>query len=402
MPDGAQMGQVGSPSTHGMSPAISADSHLIEPPHIWADWLPRHFQEHAPRLADVGSGGREWQFDSGYGPMAIDLVPSVEAASSELHIRGVVKAEVVAGLQDGCRRSLAQDCDGISGEVIFPNGSTMGHFLDHPDPDVVEAGVRAYNSYIVSEYCAADPLRLFPVAQIPSTGVDASLRELSFAIENKFVAVVLPCWPTGGEHLSDDDLIFFRMAEDARIPVCLHVRFRSRDERMLLRELRGRRRERREDGEKVLQRVSINPGEAIGQASSVLAEMLLSGLCEVCPELRLGMIETWAGWIPRLLEAIDDVFRRNARGAEVSRELPSFYWRRNFAVSFLDDRPAMILKDLIGVENLMWSTDFPHSCTFWPNSLGVAATSMKDLTAAERCLVIGGNAKRFFGIRGDV
>lgn len=383
---------------------ISADSHLIEPPSIWKEWLPRRFLSHAPVIAYDTLGNRQWQFGSGYGPLEIDRVLCVERVKDDLQARNIELEPVITGLHQSSSRYVAQALDGLSGEVIFPNGATMGHFLDHPDEDVVAAGVHGYNQFIRQEYCPPDTGHLFPIAQLPSTGVEPSLAELQYAIDQKFHGVVLPGWPTGGEHLSDGDLKFFKMAEEAAMPVCLHVRFRSRQERLLLRELNLMAGPPQHDANAESSSASLvgrrgrpNPGEALGQAASVLCELLTSRLFEMCPKLRFGLIETWAGWIPRVLDALDDSAAR-ASSDWRSPELPSAYWQRNMAAAFLVDKPAMLLRNRIGVGNLLWSTDFPHSCSYWPNSREVASRSMSGIPAPELEMIVAGNAIRFFGL----
>ena len=385
---------------------ISADSHFLEPPDLWAEWLPKNYQSSAPLLVDDGAGGAAWQYADAREPEPIGLT----ALPGQSIPRGVTYETAQRGTYDGSARVDDQDCDGVVAELIFPTPRPMSHFLNDPSRGVVLAGVEAHNRYALEGFCAQAPKRLFPIAQLPTTGITDAIEVLEWAASRSFVGVALPCWPSGGDHLGKEDAPFWARVQEIGMPVCIHGSLRSREERLLLRELTkaqsgtgdkdwGRVDGRREAVPEPLEyhtRVP-NPGLGIGRAASLLSVLLLSGLFEAFPNVRVALVETWVGWIPRLLESVNDVWRRNRTIMSIPlKNPPSHYWYANMAGTFLDDISGIILKDQVGIQNMMWSSDYPHFCTHWPQSRSVAAASMNSLGDHDRERILFQNCKEFF------
>jgi predicted TIM-barrel fold metal-dependent hydrolase len=389
---------------------ISADSHFLEPPNMWDAWLPDEYVGRGPRLVDDGGGGAAWKYADSREPEPIGLTALPGLPPHSLSPNGVTYDDARPGTYEGRHRLDDQEIDGVSAEVIFPTSRPLAHFLNDPDPALALAGTMAYNRFVEESFCAAAPRRLFPVAQIPTTGLKDALTVLEWASARTFVGVVLASWPSGQEHLSSEDAAFWATAEALGMPVCIHVSLRSREERLLIRELAlaeaGRSSqewvllgERKGETPLPLDYHSRlpNPGINLGRSASILSELLLSGIFDVYPTLQVGLIETWVGWIPRMLEAIDDTWIRNRHMMKIPLKYrPSEYWSRNMVASFLDDRSGVILKDQIGIENMMWSSDYPHFCTTWPSSRSLVLETLGCLAPHERELVLSGNCRRFY------
>ncbi len=142
--------------------------------------------------------------------------------------------------------------------------------------------------------------------------------------------------------------------------------------------------------------------KAIGGMSHVFSMVannvtgvLFTGVFERFPELQMCWIETGVGWLPHFLESLDDRWWRNRNwGALPISEPPSAYWKRNNTASFITDRSGIALREMVGIENMMWSSDYPHHGNDWPYSRKTIADMMGGIPAAERELITGGNAKR--------
>ena len=128
--------------------------------------------------------------------------------------------------------------------------------------------------------------------------------------------------------------------------------------------------------------------------------MLFTGVFDRFPELQVCWIETGVGWIPHFLEcARRPLLAQPRRGATCrSREPPSFYWYRNNAATFITDRSGIALRHQVGVDNMMWSSDYPHHGNDWPYSRKVIEETMGHLPAEEKRLITGGNAARIWSI----
>jgi predicted TIM-barrel fold metal-dependent hydrolase len=80
------------------------------------------------------------------------------------------------------------------------------------------------------------------------------------------------------------------------------------------------------------------------------------------------------------------------------RLTPSEYFHRNMAVTFMDDEVGLGQRHLVGVENILWSTDFPHPATTWPHSQEIVERQFADIPQAERDLICRGNAARIYAL----
>jgi predicted TIM-barrel fold metal-dependent hydrolase len=128
-----------------------------------------------------------------------------------------------------------------------------------------------------------------------------------------------------------------------------------------------------------------------------ITQVLFTGVFERFPDLRMCWIETGVGWLPHFIESLDDRYWRNRRWGDLPiSEPPSFYWYRNNAASFITDRSGIALRHAVGVDNMMWSSDYPHHGNDWPYSRKVIADTMGHIPAEERAKIVGGNAARIW------
>ena len=109
------------------------------------------------------------------------------------------------------------------------------------------------------------------------------------------------------------------------------------------------------------------------------------------------LVEVGVGWIPHFLEIMDDRYWRNRGwvGLEL-KELPSYYWHQNFAATFMHDFTGVQLRHSVGVQNMMWSSDYPHHGNDWPYSRRLIDDMMSGVEASERYDIVAGNAVRIY------
>ena len=154
---------------------VDADCHILEPPDIWRNWLPKELQDKAPKLVKDVDGGDAWQFAGFADPDPIGLVSTPGKPFDEFRWTGVTYDDARRGCYDGAERLKDMDIDGVDAEVLFPPQRTVGHFLGDEDDTLVLAGIEAYNNFLWDEFCAPDRDRLIGMAQMPSTGIDDAL-----------------------------------------------------------------------------------------------------------------------------------------------------------------------------------------------------------------------------------
>ena len=144
---------------------VSADAHILEPPHIWERWLPAELQDRAPKLTRDSAGGDGWLFAGSAEADPIGLTATPGMAWDQFRWTGVTYEEARAGCYDGAARLADMATDGVDAEILFPPQRTVGHFLGDEDDAFVRAGIGAYNDFLWEEFCAPDRTRLVGAAQ---------------------------------------------------------------------------------------------------------------------------------------------------------------------------------------------------------------------------------------------
>jgi predicted TIM-barrel fold metal-dependent hydrolase len=381
---------------------VDADCHILEPPDIWKNWLPEPYQDQAPQLVKDPAGGDAWLTAVGGAADPIGLVATPGMPWDRFRWFGVTYEEARPGCYNGAERLKDMDLDGVWAEVLYPPQRTMSHFLGDDDDDFVLAGVEAYNNFLFDEFCASDPTRLIGLAQMPSLGIDQAIDGLRKAKARGAKGVIISNWPSGGEHLSTDDDPFWAAAVDEGIPVAVHINIISRKQRAAARKTAAK------SGNALYDMSSeATRAKAIGSMSHVfsmcagnITQMIFTGVFERFPELQMCWIETGVGWIPHLIESIDDRYWRNRVWGDLPiTEPPSAYWYRNNAATFITDRSGIALRHSAGIDNIMWSSDYPHHGNDWPYSRKVIEDTMGQIPNDEKGQITGGNAIRIWHLQ---
>ena len=365
---------------------IDADCHVVEPPHIWERWLPKKYHDRAPKLVKDEEGGDAWSFGPGRPLMHIGLVATPGMRYEDIRWKGYTYETVRKGCWDGKARLGDMDLDGVDAQFIYPSQRTMYYFMSNADRDFHRAGIRAYNDFMAQEFCAADPERLFFLAQMPNLGVDEAVAELRRCREKGFRGVILTAWPNGGDNLGPEDDRFFAAAEELSMPISIHIRI-VRPGRKTTGALEG-------------------PGAIANMALAgmtlfpeVMAEIMVSGVHDRFRSLAFLGVETDVGWVPAALEQLDNFYWRNRAHTGIRiRRLPSEYFHEHWICTFIRDRVGIRNRYDVGVRNMAWSTDFPHHGNDWPYSRKVVGEMFDGVPARERHEICAGNIVRIYGL----
>jgi predicted TIM-barrel fold metal-dependent hydrolase len=366
---------------------VSADGHNIEPPHIWRRYLPDRFQDKAPKLVKDPEGGDAWEMIAGAEPMPIGLVTNKGPWGrryEENEWFGSTYETIRQGAFDGVARLEEQDIDGVDAEVIYPSQRTMAVFMAQPDDAFHLAGLEAYNRWLKAEFCAPDPGRLIALAQMPAIGAEAAVQALRDAKAEGFRGVIIAGLPSGEAQLSPADDPFWAEAEALGMPVHIHAMLSQA----------GKRKSAASAPRGMMGRISLQDmGGAVAGISDTLARMIYSEMFDRFPGLKVVLAETGAGWIPHFLEHMDDHWWRNRvwTGSQL-KMTPSEYFRRNMLITFIREPFAVLNRHCIGVDNMMWSNDYPHHRNDWPYSRRIIEESFLNVPDEERRKMICGNA----------
>ena len=138
-------------------------------------------------------------------------------------------------------------------------------------------------------------------------------------------------------------------------------------------------------------------GAVFTTVATTIGNLIFTGVFDRFPELRICCIETGVGWIPHFMEQLDDRYWRNRGWGEINiKEAPSYYWHQNFAATFIMDVIGLQIRHAVGVENMMWSTDYPHHGCDWPYSRKVIDETFVGIDPTEREKILAGNAVRLW------
>ena len=376
---------------------ISTDGHTIEPPHMWERYLPKKFHAQMPRVVKDPQGGDAWEVVPGEPVMPIGLVTNQGEWGRRYEDNswfGTTYESMRQGAFDGKARLDEQDIDGVDAEVLYPSQRTMAAFMAQPDSDYHLAGVDAYNQWMWEEFSAPARDRLIGLYQIPGVDIESSLARLREAKKLGSRGVIISALPSGKRELSKEDDPFWAAAEELALPVHIHAGLKHAGLGVVndIRKLRS-------DFHEVRFAVPNLQlmGGAVAEFSGMFARMIYSGMFDRFPALQMVMAEAGAGWIPHCLEHMDDHWWRNRVWSESTlQELPSAYFHRNWKATFIREPFAVQNRHWIGVENLMWSNDYPHHRHDWPYSRRVIEETMAGVDPIEKHKLICGNAQALY------
>ncbi len=271
-------------------------------------------------------------------------------------------------------------------DILYTDSWAGAAFYHMPDGAYLEA-FRAFNSAAI-DFASADPKRLLPVYIIPIADIREAVGEVHRVAREGARAVHLPLYPTDlgfpGYWDASYDPLWAALSE-VEIPVSQHVASNAYLARI-----------RAEDPTPMRGVMHALPNIFMAEA---LGFWIVTGILERFPRLRVVLVEAGLGWLPYFLERLDRIQDKHGwRKHGGIPEKPSFYWRRQMAATFEEDELGMRIRHEIGVENLMWATDYPHPDSTWPHSQEVLHTHFRDVPLEETRLMIGGNAARLYNL----
>lgn len=359
---------------------ISADSHVFEPGDLWSKALGDRFGDAVPRVID-GFDGHEGQFFFvGREGEAARFDELVDANNEDRRLEELAKA----GVDPSFRIKLMEN-DGVAAEVLNP---TWGLWIPRiEDPQLRTACAEVYNDWIL-EYCSHDLKRLVGIAMIPPVDVDWAIKELNRVVRKGARGIMIGTQPLESSPPYRDRSYdrFWAAAEESRLPVTLHiVTGRARDPFTY-------------HGEEERSEVPRSFIELFGEAAPVLAnEFIFGGIFDRFPDLKVFLSEYDASWLPILKYRVDRI-QRFPGFNKLKKKPASRYVSENIFVGIINDPLAGKLRHEIGIDRMMWGSDFPHPPCPYPNTTQNVDKVLADMTPKERQQVAAGNAMKLYGI----
>lgn len=373
----------GLPAAHWV---VSSDSHIIEPPDLWTRVAPDDAE--LPRVVREDDG--DWWYVAGRRTMSFLGIQTGERFAHEPdRLRTSAMFEDVRDSAYDPARYLAEnESDGIWGSVLYPSQGLVLYAV--PESDALTRAARIYNDWLAA-FCAHDPARLKGVAMLNTDDPAEAARELRRAhglgLAGGLIPVRTPAWNPYRNPAYEP---LWQAAEELGMPLSLHVGTDRADPRT---------------GEFFLDIKEVPPSVFVNkdqQVRAALGDLILSGVLERHPGLRVGTVEHELAWIPFFLDQMDYTYTdRPARGAwhrfADPEALPSHYWHRNCFASFQEDALGVRVRDVIGVGTLMFGSDYPHTESTFPRSREILGGLLADVPADEAARIASGNVAELYG-----
>jgi len=374
-------------------PILDADAHVNEPPNLWQDAVPGKWKERAPRVVKTDKG-EVWHFDGGREKWPVGLTAAAGQSWFQMGPMGQTYETMRPGSFDTDARLADMDADGIYAQVLYPSVTLKGAKIYSGERELQLACVRAYNEWIAS-FCAGSGGRLVPQAIVPTTGLQDATAELDHALKSGHRGAVISSFPNGSLFPQAEDDPFWARAQEARFPIAVHIGSFLRTPPPAAKKGEGA----WQGSLAFVARAAWT--KAGGQTLDVACDLLFSGIFQRFPGLRIVLVEANIGWIPTLLEQSDDMFRRYRWWTGAHREMsemPSRIFHRNFYSTFMVDRSGIELRHRMNLDHLMWSTDYPHSGTDWPDSAVTLERVFRGVPRGEVKKMLHDNCRDLYGL----
>lgn len=397
-------------STYELPRIISVDDHVLEPPDLWIHRVPQRFQERAPRVVRqrgrlVGDASLEWVIDEEKGTWADvwyyeDCVkPLSRLFAAAGHNTETLDWEVVTfeDVRPGCwkqrERLLDMDSNHTQAALCFPNtlprfcGQT---FLEGNDKELSLSCIRAYNDWMIDEWCGGEAEgRLIPLIIVPLWDVALAAEEVHRCARRGAYAV---SFTEGPEALGLPSVYgdywhpFFAACAETDTTICMHIGSSSR-----------------------LATTSTN---APPITTSVLnfqygmhsfIDYIYSGTLEEFSGLKIMYSEANVGWMPYILERMDKMWHHRGHstvwGGTTLPRPPSSYMGQVFAC-IIDDEAGLAMRRSVGMDQICFENDYPHADSTFPHSARAASqlASAAGLSDDEIYKLLRGNAIRGLGL----
>ncbi len=364
---------------------ISADDHIFEPPDMWTSRVEPSLKDRAPHIVRLDDGD-DWWFTDG-----VKGITVASGAQTGLRFDDIEKLsfnnaieEVRPGAYDPDERIKDMDLDGIDSSILYPNQGLCLFSLQ--DVDLAHVLMKTYNDWL-AEYCKAHPDRLNGIGMVLLDDIDWGIQELKRCHQMGLVGAMISVYPTPGRgyHLPEYEP-FWATVQDLGMPLSLHIGTNRPGSIPELTDIENFRPE--------------FYSEADHWVRTSLAQMIMSGVFERYPKLTVGSVENDSSWTPYFLYILDYIYTQRAQLPHWHRfnedMLPSDYFHRNCFVSFQEDELGIKYRDVIGVDNLQWGSDYPHPESTFPKTKEILETLLKDCTDEEQSKIAGANAARVY------
>ncbi|MQF69357.1 amidohydrolase [SAR202 cluster bacterium AD-804-J14_MRT_500m] len=363
---------------------ISSDSHVFEPPDLWTERIDDNFKSRAPYIKRVG----EMDHLMIEGDQKLSGIGLVLGAGTRFEAPENISHEgrfddVLVGAYEPEEHIRDMKIDGVAGELLYPSQGLF--FYAIRDSDLLSAIFRTYNDWL-AEFCATEPDRLKGVAMINLDDVQEGVAELKRCAKLGLVGAMIPEYP--GHDCRYDGKEYeplWATAEDLGIPLSLHTATNRAVKT------------RTGEGDSI-QEASARANKVFWPSTS-MCDMIFSGVFERHPDLKAVIVEFELAWAAHLVQTIDYTYMERQEEASYRFKdglLPSDYFHNNVSLSFQEDPVGIRVRDVIGVDNMMWGSDYPHAESTFPKSREILDAILDGVPDEDRNKIVALNAAKLY------
>ncbi|HSA50293.1 MAG TPA: amidohydrolase family protein [Yinghuangia sp.] len=379
---------------------ISVDDHVLEPPTLWTDRLPKKDHDRAPHMEFDDTGLDFWVYDGKKFPSS-GLSAVAGKSKEEFSYEPLPYSEMRPGCYDAAARIEDMDRAGILASLCFPTVTRFcGQlFMEASDREFGLTCLKVYNDWMIEDWCGAAPGRYIPLVLIPLWDPKLAVEELertaakgatSFAFSENPAPLGLPTIHDANRYWDP----VFKAANDLEMVVSMHVGSSS-----------------------TVPQISpdapflANLAWGATRTSGAMLSWLFSGVFQRFPKLKIALSEGEIGWMPYFLERAEQVLDKqrhwvkkgvrfndhaNADGVDLDTLDIRQTFRDHIYGCFIDDVHGIASIDEIGEDNIMCETDYPHSDSTWPDCITVVKDRIKHLPEETQYKLLRGNAEKLY------
>ena len=335
---------------------ISVDDHIVEPPDMFKNHLAKKYIDEAPRLVHNPDGSDTWQFRDIVIPnVALNAVAGRPKEEYGLEPQGL--DEIRPGCYNVDERVKDMNAGGILGSICFPSfPGFAGRLFVTDDPDFSLALLQAYNDWHIDEWCGAYPARFIPMALPVIWDAEKCAEEVRRVAKKGVHALTFTENPAAMGYPSFHNEYWnplWKALCDTNTVMNVHIGSSGRlaitapDAPMDV-------------------MITLQPMNIVQAA----ADLLWSKPIKEYPDLKIGLSEGGTGWIPYFLERADRTFEMHSTWThqDFGGKLPSEVFREHFLTCFISDHVGVKLRNEVGIDNIAWEADYPHSDSMWPGA----------------------------------
>jgi predicted TIM-barrel fold metal-dependent hydrolase len=336
---------------------ISVDDHVVEPPDLFDAHLPGKYRDRAPKVVQLEDGSDVWRFGDATIPN-IGLNAVAGRPKEEYGIEPTSFTEIRRGTYDIHERIKDMNAGGILASMNFPSfpGFSGRQFAAAKDKDLALAVLRAYNDWHIDEWAGAYPGRIIPMALPVLWDAELCAAEVRRVAKKGCHSITFTENPAKLGYPSFHDASWdplWKAVSDENVVLSIHLG---------------------SSGELVVTApdapmdvmITLQPMNVCQAA----ADLVWSRVLKQFPDIKIALSEGGTGWIPYFLDRIDRTYDMHHlwTGQDFGGKLPSEVFREHFLTCFISDHVGVQLRNDIGIDNICWEADYPHSDSMWPGA----------------------------------